>query len=305
VELYQLGLDRERFEKSDSRSWRGPCPRCGGTRRFVIFTDHAFPKWNFVCDGCAFKGWADQLNPDVRAEWTPEERRAYAAREREARESASAERRKKLAEFSSAELWEELAERMTAEHRAWWVAQGVPVEWQTHLQIGYIPNKVYRGADGQLHTSRAYSLPYFHTGFEFVTLQYRLFDPPTATDRYRFEAGLGTTYYQTQPQNPIGDQVIICEGAKKAIVTCVYTPDAYTVLGIPSKSDFGGVVEAVKEANVVYVLLDPDASHRAHKLANDIGPAAKIVSVPVKVDDAIVHYGATPADLLAYLRQAA
>lgn len=305
LELYQLGLDRERFVRADSRSWRGPCPRCGGTRRLLIFTDHPFPKWNCQCDGCGLKAWADQLNSAVRVELTPEEKAAYAARNQAEREAQTARRREKLAEVSSAELWEELAERMTADHRAWWTTQGVPVEWQEHLRIGYHANKYYRDASGALRTSRAFSIPYFHTGWEFVTLQYRLHDAPTATDRYRFEAGLGTAYYQTQPAAPIGERVIICEGAKKAIVTCINTPDSYTVLGVPSKSDFGGIAEAVKEAEIVYILLDPDAGHRANKLAEQVGTAARIVTLPVKVDDAIVQYGATQTDLLAYLRQAA
>jgi hypothetical protein len=154
------------------------------------------------------------------------------------------------------------------------VSQGVPVAWQTYLGIGYEPRKTYRGADGELHESRAYSIPYYHTGWELVTMQYRLFDPPTVTDRYRFHQGLGTAYYDTQPEHPIGERVIICEGAKKAIVTAVY------------------------------VLLDPDAGQRARKLAGEIGPAARVVSMPVKVDDALVRYGATTADLLAYLRTA-
>lgn len=305
LELYQLGLDRDAFVRADAKSWRGPCPRCGGTRRLLIFTDHPFPKWHCRCDGCGLKAWADQLEPAVRVELTPQEKADFAARNQREREAQAARRREKLAEFSSAELWEEQAERMTATHRQWWVSQGVPVEWQEHLRLGYVPEKVYRGADGLLHTSPAYSIPYFHTGFEFVTLQYRLENPPTPTDRYRFEAGLGTSYYQAQPAAALGEQVIICEGAKKAIVACVNTPETYTVLGVPSKSDFGGVTEAVKEAATVYILLDPDAGQRAHKLAGLIGAAARVVTLPVKVDDAFVHYRATQTDLLAYLRQAA
>lgn len=303
-ELHKIGLDRDSFVRADGKSWRGPCPRCGGHRRLLIFTDHAFPKWHCLCDGCGLKAWADQLAPAVRQETTPEQRREWAARNQSDRVEREARRQEKLAEFSTSEIWAELTQRMTDEHRLWWEKQGVPLEWQRHLRIGYVPSKVYRGADGQLHTSRAYSLPYFHTGFEFAALQYRLFDPPTPTDRYRFEAGLGTTYYQTQPQSPIGERVIICEGAKKAIVTCVNTPDEYTVLAVPSKSDFGGVTEAVKEATHVYIMLDPDAETRAQKLADEIGPAARVATLPVKVDDAIVQYGITQADLLAYLRQA-
>jgi hypothetical protein len=298
-ELATLGLDRDGFVRADSKSWRGPCHR-----RLLIFTDHAFPKWHCVCDGCGLKAWADQLAPAVKAEVTPEQRAEWARRNHAEREARDHYRRQQLAEFSQSELAAEMAERMTDEHRAWWVSQGVPVALQTYLGIGYEPRKTYRGADGELHESRAYSIPYYHTGWELVTMQYRLFDPPTVTDRYRFHQGLGTAYYDTQPEHPIGERVIICEGAKKAIVTAVYTPEAYSVLAVPSKADFGGVAAAVQDASAVYVLLDPDAGQRARKLAGEIGPAARVVSMPVKVDDALVRYGATTADLLAYLRTA-
>lgn len=296
-EFSTLGLDREKFVKSDGKSWRGPCPRCGGERRFVMFTDHAFPKWNFTCDRCALKGFADQLNSAVKVELTPEQKRRFA--EQRAAEHAASEKRRldKLNEYTVRELNDHLTARMTAEHRAWWEREGVPPSWQEFLRLGYDPARKFVGADDVLHTSPAYSIPYYHTGFELVTVQYRLFNPPNPNDRYRWEAGLGTSYYQTNPDAAIGDQVIICEGAKKGIVTTVYTPDNYTVLAVPSKSDFGGIAEAVKACGRVYILLDPDAGVRARKLARDIGPAARIVTLPVKVDDALVKHGLT-TDLL-------
>jgi hypothetical protein len=303
-ELSQLGLDREHFARADAKSWRGPCPRCGGHRRLLIFTDHAFPKWHCVCESCGLKAWADQLNSAVKAEVSAEQRAEWARRNRAEAEARERYRREKLAEFTSHELWLELAARMTDEHRAWWRSQGVPDEWQQHLRIGYVPQKRYLGQDGESHQSPAYTLPYFHTGFEFVTLQYRLNDVSNPNERYRFEKGLGTTYYQTDPNNPIGPEVIICEGAKKAIVTAVNTPERYTVLAVPSKGDLAGVVTAVKDAERVYVLLDPDAGSRAQKLAAEIGPAARVVTLPVKVDDGFTRHGLKQAGLLAAMQYA-
>ena len=59
VELAQIGLDHNQFKYSDDRSWRGPCPVCGGHRRFVVFTDHEWPMWNGWCDDCGktIKAW--------------------------------------------------------------------------------------------------------------------------------------------------------------------------------------------------------------------------------------------------------
>lgn len=287
-ELYQIGLDREHFVRADHKSWRGPCPRCGGVRRLLIFTDHPFPKWNCQCDACGLHAWADQLEPAVRQPASVEERARWAERNRREREERAARRQAKLMEFTASELWEALHAKLSAEHRAQWERWGVPAEWQDHLQLGWTPDKTYRGVDGDLHHSTAYTIPYFHTNFEFLTLQYRLSEPPTPTDRYRFEQGLGTTYYQAEPANPIGERAVIVEGAKKAMVAHIYgQPDA-AVLAVPSKADFGGVVEAVKDCEVIYVLLDPDADARARKLAADIGPAARLATLPGKVDDVIL-----------------
>lgn len=305
MELLQMGLDAGRFHKARANEWHGPCPRCGGTDRFRVHTDRPWPHWYAICregTGCGFKGWADQLAPELRA-LTQAERDQWAAQQAREREERDQRRRERLATFTTAELWAELHERLTEEHRAWWRSQGVPDDWQDHLRLGYTPERQYR-AGAELKTSPAYCIPYFHTGFEFQTMQYRLFQPPTPTDRYRFEYGLPTTYYQAEPVKPIGDEVIICEGAKKAMVVQVYGVTRQTVLAVPSKSDFGGVAEAVAECGRVWIILDPDADAAARHLAEQVGPQARVVTLPGKVDDLIVHYGATRETLAAALRMA-
>lgn len=307
LELAQLGLDREHFVRSDSKSWRGPCFRCGGHRRFVIWTDKPFPKWNWECSQCGAKGFADQLNTALRQPVPDDVRREWA--ERNARDRAERERRRlaRLLEYTADELWTAYHARLAAEHRAQWRAWGVPDEWQDHLQLGYVADKPYRGEDGELHHSAAFTLPYFHygtAGFDFQAMQYRLFSPPTPTDRYRWEAGMSSTYYMAEPGQPIGDCVLITEGAKKAIVTHVYGGlQNVTVLAVPSKSDFGGVAEAVRECGRVIVLLDPDAALRTHRLAADIGPAARVAELPGKVDDLLTG-GASSATIAAAVRWA-
>ena len=224
VELAQIGLDPSQFKYSDDRSWRGPCPVCGGHRRFVVFTDHEWPMFNGYCDDCGktIKAW--QL---VTCQITDEQRKAAQERAAEQERIREQHRREMLAKFTTAELWQELNRRLSAEHRAQWEAWGVPVEWQDYLELGYTPNKQYRDDTGDLRQSAAYTIPYFHydetapQSRKFETMQYRLFDAPNPNDRYRFEYGLQATYYQTVPNEPIGDEAVICEGAKKGIVTRV------------------------------------------------------------------------------------
>ena len=99
------------------------------------------------------------------------------------------------------------------------------------------------------------------------------------------------------PSEPLHDQVVICEGAKKAIVSHLRSQFSKTsFVGVPSKTDFGGVVDLVKDCGAVYIVLDPDAWIKPLRAGNNwvsapiklgrlIGSVAKIVDLPGKVDD--------------------
>jgi hypothetical protein len=270
----------------------------------VIFTDHAWPMFNGFCDDCGhtIKAWER-----VTYQITDEQRAS--ARERAASDERIREqhRREMLARFTVTELWQELHRRLSAEHIAQWEAWGVPEDWQDYLDLGYTPDKAYYGADGTLHHTPAYTIPYFHNApntpaaREFLTMQYRLFDAPNPADRYRFEHGLQATYYQTVPTDPIGDEVVICEGAKKGIVTRVSLTNL-CVLAVPAKASWGGVVEAVKQCGRVHVLLDPDATVQAVRMARQIGKAAHVIRLNYKVDDLAIQYGMQASDFQAAIK---
>lgn len=306
-ELAQFSSHVQHVKKRAAAEWSSSCPKCGGTPhpdgelpdRCRWFTAGTPPKPRGWCRLCGQIFW-----PDAAGGWkaTPAELEVW-RREREA-----AERRRKdeaeqaLEHLRREKVWLEYVGLMDSAARAWWEARGVPADWQTHLQLGYSPNYHYM-ADGQERTSPAHAIPYFHTGWAFQTIQFRL--DTTAADRYRFKAGTHAAYYNTEPEDPIGEQVIICEGATKGIVTRVYAVEkGVTVLAVPSKAAWGGVVEAVAEAQRVYVLLDPDGQQEAYKLARAIGDRAKVVKLFGKVDDLIVHHDLSRRDLAAHLRQA-
>jgi hypothetical protein len=263
---------------------------------------------------CTILGWRGSVDITT----LERSRDAWQARQEEAQRERIALLDQTLAEYSEQEIWEAYHRRMTASHFAWWESQGVPREWQDYLHLGYTPDKAYYvHNDKKLHHSPAFTIPYFHHGFVFKNLQYRLQNPDNPNDRYRFEFGLATVYYMVTPSLPIGEQVVICEGAKKAIVCHVYgdMSDNVTVLAVPSKSSYGGIVEAVKGAQAVWIVLDPDAwvrpKNAAHdwrpepyKLAAQIGDAARIVTLPTKLDDAFMLYGMTASEWHEARRQA-
>jgi len=297
AELSLLGLDRERFKRSDSKAWRGPCPQCGGKRRFAVFTYKPFPKWICVCDHCHLKVWADQLVPSLKSEISPAEREKW-TREREERTAKELDaQRIKRERLVNERPWIKYHSKLNKEHRSQWLSWGISDEWQDKLLLGYCI-KQYIDSTGARRSSPAYVIPYFHTEMEFITLQYRLFNCPNPNDRYRFEYGLGTSYYQTAPDKPIGKVALITEGVKKGIVTKIYGGLDLSVLSIPSKSDFAGVVNAVKHCKKVYVLLDPDAELWAIELCTRIGTTSKMVILPEKIDDLILKdVSAAPAIL--------
>jgi hypothetical protein len=115
-------------------------------------------------------------------------------------------------------------------------------------------------------------------------MQYRLMGEGIE-DRYRFEKGLGTHFYNPTPDEPIGEDVVIVEGVKKSIVLCIKGRLNLKVLAIPSKSDFGGIEAAVKNCVRKWVLLDPDSITQSAKLASRIDGKDITPMLDAKVDD--------------------
>lgn len=288
IELVQMGLDPSRFLYSDSRSWRGPCPQCGGTRRFVVFTDNPFPLYHGYCDECACKIRAWEK---VRMQYDPQRAAAIAA-ERAREEAERAEyRRAKLAEFTTAELWAELRDRMTTEHINWWESQGVPEDIQRYLSIGFKADKMYYDGDHVERHSPAYTIPWFGINFTFQTMQYRLC-ADGIVDRYRFEYGLdggGKHFYMADPSEPIKDRVIICEGAKKAIVTWFHLANIndFSVIAASSNNTLNPALEATKECGDRYLILDPGSERKAFTTAKE-NKNLKAVFLPEKIDDSFL-----------------
>lgn len=280
----------------------GPCPFCGGTDRFNLKVVRSKDLW--ICRQCGDGKYKDAIHYLMqRNNWTygqtmrhvegididlPKRQKVIAT----IREDRKKILDQKLEEFTAQEIWEALHRKMADEerHREWWRSKGIPDDWQDYLSLGWTPEKQYISSeDGQTHMASAYTIPYFTNGKKFVTMQYRMCgDQISPNDRYRFEYGLGTSFYMTTPTLPISDKVLVCEGAKKGIVARTYIDNdsGITVLAVPSKSDFGGIVDHLKQCNTVWILLDPDGLDRAEVLAKNIGIVnTLVVETAVKIDD--------------------
>jgi hypothetical protein len=179
---------------------------------------------------------------------------------------------------------------MQTEHVLWWESQGIPEDIQRYLSIGYKADKMYYDGEHIERHSPAYTIPWFGFNFTFKTMQYRLCGEGIA-DRYRFEYGLdggGKHYYMPDPAEPIKDRVIICEGAKKAIVTWFHLANItdFTVIGASSNNTLGPALEATKECGQRFIILDPGSERRAFTVARD--NKAKAVYLPQKIDDMVI-----------------
>lgn len=310
VEFAELsGLVRF-IQRKSPLEYCSSCPQCGGgvhsngefpDRFIMLMPERArINKPYGFCRKCNYRWWQGK---EKGAEVDPETLALLQQQAKEAELRRKEEREKKLAQFTTQELWEELHKRMGEEQKGWWRNNGIPDEWQHYLKLGYTPDKTY-SVLSELRHSPAYTIPYFGYGWVFKTMQYRLCSPENPDDRYRFEQGLGTSYYMTTPNRHIADEVVICEGAKKGMVLRIHGEIKATVLAVPSKTDWRscGILEAVKECGKIYVLFDPDCYQppadmnsnwqpEPVKFAKELGKNVRIIECPVKIDDAIIHYG--------------
>lgn len=308
-------VERDTTLKRTGNYHVGPCPFCGGDDRFTLKTlSGGCQVW--LCRMCGSGKYADAVEYIMRrnnvnfmqaiaymnggeiGEIAQMNELEALHRERQARDKQLQRKEEideRLSDLSTKEIWEALHRRLTDTHRQWWRGQGIPDEWQDYLYLGYTEDKAYYDGNNELQHSEAYTIPYFHYEESakdhriLRTMQYRLFNPPNPKDRYRFENGVGTSFYMTTPTKPMRELAVICEGAKKAIVTRINCKDKQvSVLAVPSKMDWGGIVDKVKNCGRVWVTLDPDASKRSFVLAKEIGKNARVVELPMKIDDAFL-----------------
>lgn len=158
-------------------------------------------------------------------------------------------------------------------------------------------------------------IPYNRHG-DLTYVQYRPFVSPDPASKYRGPVGVPTRAFHTEPDEEVaGKDVLLVEGAKKAMITWMAVGHRLLVVAIPSVKPSWRVLEEVSAAKRIYVGVDPDA----YLPANDQPPAIEwildrleqtteaelfTVRFPLKPDDMITQLNATSSDMLAYINQA-
>lgn len=265
----------------------GPCPFCmDGEDRFRIFT-----RGNYWCRQCGRKGWLDEGE-----NLTSEEMRLRILEARQLEQ----ERQLKDHELRLGAL-ERMArskdhiayhESLSMEAIEYWLGEGISHESIGRYLLGFC-ERCPTDAEGR----PSYTIPIINGGV-LVNIRHRLVGADG--DKYRpHMAGLGTQLFNADYLDGQKGEILVVEGEKKSIVVAQH---GFPNVGICGKRSFRKEwAERLKEFNTVYVVLDPDATDSAAKLAGYIGPLARVVSLPVKPDDFFSMYGGSEEDLRAFL----
>jgi hypothetical protein len=307
AEFAAIGLHGE-FHKATQNEWHGPCPMCGGKDRFVIFTDRNYPSWNWFCRVCHPEhAWIDELNPRLKAPLSTEQKIEY-ARQAEQRLAAEIKRAQSAIEMMRHERrWLEYHASLDQQARAMWESWGVPEFWQDYWKLGYDPDHIISTPAGDWHTATM-TIPIFEPlTWQIVNIRHRLMNPPRPGDKYRPErAGLPAAFFVAEPERDLSGQLMLVEGEKKAMVTFI-TADSekLQVIGAPGKNLSPELIKQLRNAEPIYILLDPDAAGEASRLARAIGPErCRVIDFGMKIDDAILA-GAVDKSSLRCMARAA
>ena len=289
TELSDAGLSTA-FTWSDRKSLRGPCPKCGGTRRFVLFVDKEYPSWWGFCDICEVRGWLDQIMPNLQA------RSSDNPPQVETQPDRPDLNRNLLQMYREGRSWEKCHANLGDKARAWWTSQGIPPEWQDFWQLGYLEEKQFY-ADGKGHISPAYTIPKFGLTWLPMNTDYRLINHPKKGGKYRPRFGLAPAPFLSDPNEArfFRLPLLIVEGSKKAMVSALHQTRYPSVIGVPSCNSWAGVERLAVMAEEVLVVFDPRADVWAQRLTAEIGEKAKYLVLPSKIDDAFLTQGLTDA----------
>jgi len=267
----------------------GPCPVCGKATEdgFVIFSDGGF-----FCRPGAHTGWLD----DDTVQLTKEEirlRKIEAEQRRQARKQRELEERLTALEWM-AQCQDHLAYNKTMDDadRAYWHGEGILPENVDKFMLGVC----YACPTDKDHRP-SYTIPVWRRdGKTLWNIVHRLVGE--TSNKYRpHRAGLGK---QLVRAHAIGPEVVLVEGAKKALICSQYGFNAVGLQGC--RGTFPGEwVKWMADTRRLWVAFDPDANGHALRLGHGLAKAlprceVRVCAFPVKPDDLFAKHGGGTED---------
>jgi len=291
------GISLKRISKDEYYSITG-CPFCGSngdkTDRFRIFLDGSPRYW---CRRCGAQGFLDTL--EKQDPLTPEEKRLRqieAEQQRQARKQVEMEQRltalEQMHKCKDHVTYHEALDERALEY--WWT-EGMTTETIDRYMLGYCAScPTYR-------ESPSFTIPVINRG-KLENIRHRLITP-NGTGKYRpHRAELGLSLFNVDLLDQADKRILIVEGEKKSIVAA---QSGFANVGITGKRSFKSEwLDWFAHVGQVYVVLDPDATASAYRLAALFSERGRVVEMPCKIDDAIVKYGASSFDIENFLRLA-
>ena len=263
--------------------YHGPCPECGGTKRFCVWR-----RGNYWCRECGHRGWwakGDDIEGLKADAIRSRKQHAEGASQRlllEGRGRALVYRRRCLSDPDALAVWD---------------AEGIGTDEIHRWGLGY------SDACPAYPDSPSLVIPVWQFG-HLVDIRHRLIEPKAERDgKYRSE------FYGAMPRTfnldaVLGGSVVVVEGEKKAIVFAAYGIRAVGIPGLKNTQDLFAMARRYRFAAVV--ALDPDAREQGWTMADDLLKAGcrsvRVSFFPFKPDDTLLDYGY--AATVAILRQA-
>lgn len=289
-----------------NNEWSSACPYCypsgrGGpdpSDRFRMFSEGGPPRgWCRICDTkiIARQGSGYKI--------TTEDRLIAGESHTRWLEKENKKLRNKIKWLQDHDFWKRWHETMSVDARDLWHKAGIE---NALIDIHNLGNTMERYDN----MGGAMTFPYIHND-KIQTLQFRLMLPPETGDKYRFEKGTKAAWFYPWPYDVIGKVVLVAEGAKKAMVVWqaiakadkfVYQGVDVTVVASPSKHIPNRMIDELDKAEVVILMLDPDAYNRPNEKAQTaiernasaIGvEKCRYVRTTGKIDDMILKHGLT------------
>lgn len=281
--------------KKQGREYHSPCPDCGGKDRMIWFADD---KGNGFCRQCYKTFWLTDLktlDPLEKLE-----------RERMARETAERERMLKQRRLKS---WQERSayrqgwsDALDYAAREWWKAQGITDETIEYYELGARPYPLTNPHTGEVMKLTAYTIPIHDPEtWDVVNMHYRIVGAPDGFGKYKQESGLDARSFYCKPHT--GGDVIIVEGAKKAMVLNQLLDGACQIVGLPGITPSERLIDELAGYKRKFFLPDPDVSATPIQRFRDRLQNLHVVRLPVKPDDAVTQYGMTRDDFRGWLMQ--
>jgi hypothetical protein len=288
----ELSLSRLQIEqlpnyrrKTRAGEYSSSCPVCQGFDRFLFWPD----KGNYLCRRCELKGFVIESNLLT---FSTDQYDAWKRAEAERQQKERRQQRDTIGRLSVVRA--ELYHAQMAD-RSYWYQQGLNDETIDRFKLGYSPTcPTYPD-------SPSWTIPIFYQG-KLYNIRHRL-ARPNGSGKYRPEmAGLPATVFNADVLDSGDWMIVLVEGEIKSLVL---TQAGFSAVGIPGANSFKDKwLKLFKPDSVVYVALDPGADEQAREIGSALkagGIEARVCSVPCKIDDMLVKYGGSPADLVKFL----